>query len=572
MNLRSFAPYWRACALITLLQSAIPPLAFAQRTNDLPTTYLLNDPKFSSIILAAVGPWNVSAQEFLLSYEYGPAFPKRERDSKKRYLTYMIYEKLLALDGYERGLQSSPMVQEVLTEVEADLATEELYKDDVLSTVHVSDKEIELGVSKENVHLGLKWIYSPTEESILHQTKLVREGASFDSLFALQLSDSLSMDNRSMQTTRFTLELKNSALAIAIDSLTTGMVSRPIHAPDGWYLFKIVEGWTSPILKETENNKLREDIRRALVQHKSDSLSDQYVHHMLLEQNPVIIRESFDLLQAHLGKKFLSAEKHAAWALEKKITLQGLNLKPDSVELYRGRVLVMMKDGKFLLGDFLNWYTTRHLYIRLNTKSPRAFFASVEQLVWRMVRDRMLMQRASERGLQNRESVVKQKKWWEEKLVYRAARLEIENSIKEDDVTLHKYYAEHQRDYRNDKENIRFFEEVKDDVSRGAFAYEVTVEVKDDVSRDAFANEVTEEVKDDVSRDAFAYEVTKRLLYQITQLKRKYKVEINDETLKNMYVDIENQPKAIDVYTVKKGGVFPRTAFPSIDYEWQTWE
>ncbi len=555
MNLRSFAQYWRAGALITLLQGAIPPFAFAQRTNDFPSTYLLNDPKFSSIILAAVGPWNVTAQEFLLNYEYGPAFPKRERDSKKRYLTYMIYEKLLALDGYERGLQSSPMVQEVLTEVEADLATEELYKDDVLGTVHVSDKEIELGVSKENVHLGLKWIYSPTKESILHQAKLLSEGASFDSLFALQLSASLSMDDRSMQTTQFKLELKNSALATAIDSLTTGMVTRPIHTPDGWYLVKIVEGWTSPILKETENNKLHEDIRRALVQHKSDSLSDQYVHHMLLEQNPVIIRESFDLLQAHLGKKFLSAEKHAAWALEKKLTLQGLNLKPDSVELYRGRVLVMMKDGKFLLGDFLNWYTTRDLYIRLNTKSLRAFFASVEQLVWRMVRDRMLMQRAYQRGLQNRESVVKQTKWWEEKLVYRAAKLEIENSIKQDDVTLHKYYAEHQRDYRNDKGKIRFFEEVNDGVSRDAFAYEVT-----------------EEVKDDVSRDAFAHEVTKRLLHQIVQLKRKYKVEINDETLKNLYVDIENQPKAVDVYTVKKGGVFPHTAFPSIDYEWQTWE
>ena len=198
----------------------------------------------------------------------------------------------------------------------------------------------------------------------------------------------------------------------------------------------------------------------------------------------------------------------------------------------------MMKDGKFLLGDFLNWYTTRDLYIRLNTKSPRAFFASVEQLVWRMVRDRMLMQRAYQRGLQNRESVVKQKKWWEEKLVYRAAKLEIENSIKQDDNTLHKYYAEHQRDYRNDKENIRSFEEVKDDVSR----------------------------------DAFAYEVTKRLLHQIVQFKRKYKVEINDEKLKDLYVDIENRPKAVDVYTVKKGGVFPHTVFPSIDYEWQTWD
>ena len=179
----------------------------------MPSTYLLDNPKFSSVILAEVGPWNVTAQEFLLSYEYGPAFTKREADSKKHYLTYMIYEKLLALDGYDRGLQSSPMVKEVLNEVEADLATEELYKDDVLNTIHISDKEIERGVSGENVHLGLKWFFSPAKDDILQDAKLLRNGASFDSLFDVRCPDSASADNRSMQTTRFTLEMKNEALA-----------------------------------------------------------------------------------------------------------------------------------------------------------------------------------------------------------------------------------------------------------------------------------------------------------------------------------------------------------------------
>ncbi|MGA9407517.1 MAG: hypothetical protein WBW71_10330, partial [Bacteroidota bacterium] len=205
MNPRRFRQYWPTVALISFLQSILSPVVFAQHTNDMPSSYLLDDRKFSSIILAEVGPWNVTAQEFLLNYEYGPAFPKRASDSKKHYLTYMIYEKLLALDGYARGLQSSHEVQEVLSEVEADLATEELYKDDVLNTIHISDKEIERGVSKENVHLGLKWLFSPTKEDIFRQEKLLRIGASFDSLFALQCSDSLTADNRSMQTTRFKL-------------------------------------------------------------------------------------------------------------------------------------------------------------------------------------------------------------------------------------------------------------------------------------------------------------------------------------------------------------------------------
>ena len=173
-----------------------------------------------------------------------------------------------------------------------------------------------------------------------------------------------------MQTTRIKLEMKNSALAVAIDSLTAGMITPPIHAPDGWYIVKIVEAWTNPIITETENTKRHEDVRRALLQHRSDSLSDHYVHHMLLEQNPVIDKESFNLLRAYLGKKFLSAEKYAAWELEQKLVLQKRHPNPDSVDLYRNNILVTMKNGKFIIGDFLDWEKPRDLYIRLDTKSP----------------------------------------------------------------------------------------------------------------------------------------------------------------------------------------------------------
>ena len=208
---------------------------------------------------------------------------------------------------------------------------------------------------------SLKWLFSPTKEEIFQQARLLHDGASFDSLFAFQCSDSLKEDEHSMQATRFKLEMKNAALAAAIDTLTAGMASLPIHAPDGWYIVKVVEAWTNPLITETENTKRHEDVRRALLQHVSDSLSDQYVHHMLLEQNPVIDKESFDLLQAHLGRKFLSAEKYAAWEMEKKFAAQKQHPNPDSVDVYRNNVLVTMKNGKFILGDFLDWERTREL-------------------------------------------------------------------------------------------------------------------------------------------------------------------------------------------------------------------
>ena len=132
-----------------------------------------DDPKFSSVILAKVGPWNVTAQEFLLSYEYGPAFSKRASDSKKHYLTYMIYEKLLALNGYDRGLQSSPMVQEMLMKLKPTSLPKSFTKT-MYSTGSTSPiKKLSGGCSKENVHLGLKWLFSPTKEDIFQAGETV---------------------------------------------------------------------------------------------------------------------------------------------------------------------------------------------------------------------------------------------------------------------------------------------------------------------------------------------------------------------------------------------------------------
>lgn len=508
----------------------------SQAISEIKKEYSFEHPKYDSLVVATIGNHHITAQEFLLNYEFGPAFPKREQDSKRRYLNFMIYEKLLALEGYALKLDTLDEVKQTLAELEGDLATEELYKDDVLSRVKVSNKDIEGGIQKERFHLPVKWIFARTKEEIDRQFHLLKNDVSFDSLFRVQLNDTVTIDDRSMESTRLRVELRNPMLAKVLDTLKFGTYSSPIEAPDGYYIVKMVDGRMNPIVTQTEEMKLREDVERALIRYQSDSLSDYYVQKMIVDHHPTIIRKSIDILHTYLAKTILKPEQFSRWGLLQCLEDRWGKADYSDIKSYKNEPLVQFDDGRYTLKDFLNWYRAREYNLKLDPTSPWALFASVQRLVWVMVRDKLLIEHALSRGLNNREKVKKQLQWWKDKVVYQAVKSIIADSIQIDDKTLRNYYAERQREYKDERGTLIPFEQAKDDVTR----------------------------------DYYSYELTKRLVHRILKLKEQYNVAINDEILNNLYVDIENQPRAIDVYAVKKGGTFPRPAFPTIDYAWQS--
>lgn len=529
--------FWFPATIILLLLPKDVHFAQNTTTNDLKTRFSFENPGYREMVIARVGAHTITAQEFLSSYAFGPAFTKREKDSRRRYLDFMMYEKLLALDGYAHGLDTSGIARRELAEIEGDLATEELYKDDVLNEVKVSEQEIQKGIQKEGLHVSVRWLYAKTKDESDHQRYLLTSGSAFDSLFSMQLNDSVKSDDRSMETSRFRIELKNPVLSRVIDTLQPGGWSMPIDAPDGYYIVKISDRWTDPIVTETGAAKLRSDIERALAQCKLDSLSDLYVQRMITGQHPIIVRRPFDILHVSIARKVLPKEKFSQWRLVERLHDRWGIAGDSAIAGYDKQELVHLDDYGFTVREFLEWYEAREYNLRLNTSSPEAFFSSLEQLVWQMVRDRLLMKRALSRGLQRRQNVRTQCQWWKDKIVYKLIRGAISDSIQTVDSILEKYYTVRQRDYRSEKGEVISFEKVKDDVRR----------------------------------DYYTAELTKRLLHRILKLKEKYTVEVREKELRSLQVEEENMPSAIDVYVVKKGGTFPRQAFPSIDYEWQTW-
>jgi len=161
-------------------------------------------------------------------------------------------------------------------------------------------------------------------------------------------------------------------------------------------------------------------------------------------------------------------------------------------------------------------------YIKLDKNDLRSFSKSLENLIWRMLRDKLLSEKAYERNFHHTVSFEKQAKWWKDKIVYSAVKKDIVESVelKQKEV---RYNSSESLDVKSNEEKINT-------------------------------------------------EITRRLLLKLNELKREYEININEDVLEKINVSEENNPKAIDFYTVKKGGLIPRTPYPTIDFEWINWE
>ena len=484
-----------------------------------------------------MGKLDITVEEFFLNYEFGPAFFKRSDNSKKRYLNVMIYEKLLALDGYTQGLHNSPQVRRTLKEIEGDLITEELYKDDVLSKVFVPEEEIFDAIEADRQNLTLKWLFTKSFEEISRQKIWLDNGVPFDSLFSRQISYSVSFDDRFLETTKFKLSINNPQLFRIVDSLKTTKCSAPVLVDDGWYIIKVVNNWTNVIITESDLTKRKENMTRLIRKNRSEKLSDLYVENLMSAQEPTIIRNSFNVLQAFIGQNILPAKKYTEFDLIKGTKLKSENPGILNIKKYRDQKLVKYKTGAVSLGDFIQWYDDRKNYFNFNTSSKQNFFVSLQQTIWQMLRDKLLIQKADERGLTNREIVKKQQKWWEHKIIFSAVKADISASIKVDDGQLMAHYKKNIHTFKNADGKIIPFDKAKNNV------------------------------RSDFRKQEYMAKMYRRIL----KLKQKYKITINEELLADIYVDVSNEPKAIDVYSVKTGGILPRPLHPTIDWEWRAW-
>ena len=481
-------------------------------------------------VIAAVGRVTITKQDLLDSYEFGPAFVKRLRNPLRKHLEFMIDERLLALEAERLRYDTTQFVRERVAALEEDLTVDELYKDDVLSHVKLSEKEVEAGIQKAKMNLRLRWLFSDNKRQAEQLSEQLKSGASFDSLYVAQ-EDSA---NRNLATTLLKLESDAPDFATGIRALRTQQVSAPLQGPDGYYIVRIDQVWQNPLMSETEYERLKYATVEALRTAQAGKLAAEHVRTKMKSSHPVIKADGFNIVRAFLADKGLSRDTQVKWAIPSTFMTEAGPMPINASERFLKRPLVTFAGQTLNVRDYVRWFDVRQF--QLKRSSLAAFNSSVKQTIWKMVQDKLLSQEAYSRGLNRRTEVAHEAKKWEAKLLYLAGRSHLLRTISIPDSALKKQYQQAKKRYR-----------------------------------DADGKQLTfERARDAVWLDAYYDAEMITLLRTLQQLRKKHDVVINEDAFLQLATQIPREPQAIDVKIYKPGGTFPRVAFPSIDERWQS--
>ena len=485
-----------------------------------------------SSCVATVGPYQISSDDLLTSFEFGPAFVKRHRDPLLEHLKYMIYERLLALEAERNGLKTVEFVKERIHALEEDGAVEQLYRQDILSRVTLLDEQILNDTRKAKITVSLRWIYTPTKTEAEHIEKLITAGASFDSLFAVQFDSTISVESRSLESTLLKLERDNEELATTVSSLTVGKISKPVQGKDGFYIFHLDKAEQNPITTESEFAELKNqaiEIRTKLI---ANRLADQYVKNMMKPNNPMIKADGFNILRAYLADKGLSRDTKVKWDIPSTFMTEAGPQPISNSRNYLNRPLATFGGRTITIREYAQWYDIRQF--QFDTHSLESFNSSVKKTIWKMVQDKLLSEEAYKRGLDKLPFVANETSKWQIKLLYLSQRAALARTINTSDSTLKKYYTAHKKYYTDAQGKVMEFSLVREMVKS----------------------------------DYFGVEESLLLVKTIETLKKQYNVIIHEELLKQLSEKVLSDSKAIETVFYKPGGTFPRVAFPTIDEAW----
>ncbi len=413
-----------------------------------------NDKK--EVILVTVGNEKITVEDFRRNYEFGLPHLKSEPNRKLSYLNYMIYEKILSMEGYKLGFNNSKRVKKSEQELLDELLVEELFIENVNSKIEIKPDEVEKAILKSQVSWKMNyWFEKSKEQAYFIRNEMAKNGFKNTVSEILRINPEVKLQEKDFETDYITwLEIAPEILD-KIKDLSLDDISEPIELESGYFIFQIQDIRRDPISDYSIKEKY-ERFRQILYYRKLNEEAGKYVVSVMAPKNVVTNGKTlYELTNLFIDwKRDSSKQKFKDFVAERSNDL-----------LSKGLVSFDQEDWTVL--DFLKKFNTQ----KINDKSLNVekIGGEISKQVALVVRDHVLIELALDSNLEKSKSVQKQMKVWRDKWVYDETRRHYLKEIKISDNDAKSFFENNIKSFQININEVPKYDDYKSTAKK--FAY-----------------------------------------------------------------------------------------------------
>jgi parvulin-like peptidyl-prolyl isomerase len=408
-------------------------------------------------VLAKVGNEEITVPQFRERFELAPqVYPHKGNpyDKKHDLLYSIIAEKLWAQQAAKLGYDTSEVMQKSFRALEKMYMRDALYKSEISSKIHITNKELDEGLKRYDTNLELNVIYAPDSVSIYKIYNKLTTPNSFDSL-AKAMNDSL-----------ITIIMTYGEMAKPIEdslySLKVGEHTAPIFTQTDWVIFELANVEKTSLAAKDINGALKH-ISDMITKRKNWEYYDRFMNKFFSDRQVTADRELFWVIARRIDEAL--KEKKIAMSVpdtsdvffeDKDLFKVEGELGPDTLQMQ----FINFKDNPYTVDDFLRYFIFQGFFTKrvdLNTVAEK-----LSGRVKDAIQDELLARKAAQMGLENQPKVRADINMWRDYYLAQLLRKKLMDSTTVTESEVHKYYEEKEKERIKDGIQVNVVEVLVD--------------------------------------------------------------------------------------------------------------
>lgn len=384
-------------------------------------------------VIATVGNEKIDQLDFKARYELMPHVSEnRSPDSlKKEFLFSLIGEKLWAIEAINKGLDTTDYFKSTFEPLRKMYLKDALFQEEVTDKIRISPDELATGIFRSRVTLDT-YIF-PFSDSLSAQKlySLLNKKIKIDSLLNLYKL-------KPEDITKITYgKMEDPSVETILYKLKPGQFTSPLKIKNNWFVFYMVN---KAMNTETGDDELNNKVRGLLKEKKSRDIGMAFLKKFFAEiksdVNKQLFEELANLIEQEINKKI-----------------------PDDYEKKQGVIYLDEASVDDIIRNSKNLYATFFSYNSNNNVSLKSFLYSLKfeplkftkktkneislQLKKRIdnfIEQELLSAEAVKRGLDKKDSVVRDLYNWKESYLCQMLRNSFLGKSNVNEEELYQYY------------------------------------------------------------------------------------------------------------------------------------